>query len=120
MIDAEGMSDNTDLVALRKTLDELPDQLARHWAVQAETQALLVKVATNTSNMQASFDSITTAFNGVRAGIMERLDRHQDRMSKLEIELETAIALLRDSSPMGLLLRIRQLEEEVRELKGES
>ena len=40
---------------------------------------------------------------------MERLDRQQDEQTKLRLELEAAVQLLRDTAPTELLVRIMQL-----------
>ena len=54
----------------------------------------------------------------VRVGVMERLDRQQDEQTKLRLELAAAVQLS-DTAPTELLVRIMQLQDEVRELKEE-
>jgi hypothetical protein len=58
-------------------------------------------------------------FYKMRVELMERLDRLQNEQTKQRIEMEALIELMRDTSPAALLLRIRQQEDEIRELKGD-
>jgi chromosome segregation ATPase len=62
-------------------------------------------------------DRLGSEIAKLRTDIMARLDRQQDEQTKQRTEMEAAIELLKDSSPPALLLRIRQLEDEIRELK---
>ena len=58
-------------------------------------------------------------FYKMRIELMERLDRLQNEQTKQRTEMEALIELMRDTSPAALLLRIRQQEDEIRELKGD-
>jgi hypothetical protein len=90
-------------------------------AEQIRTLADKLIAAANTyKETRASVDAISTHFDTlsaniakfqetVRVGVMERLDRQQDEQTKLRLELEAAVQLLRDTAPTELLVRIMQL-----------
>jgi hypothetical protein len=88
----------------------------------------LIAAANTYKETRASVDAISTHFDTLRADIakfqetvrvhlMERLDRLQDEQTKQRLEMEAAVQLLRDTAPTELLVRIRQLQDEIRELK---
>jgi hypothetical protein len=54
-----------------------------------------------------------------RTDLMGRLDRLQDEQTKQRTEMEVVIELLRDTAPAQLLMLIRQMQDEIRELKGD-
>src|SRR5437868_299179 len=56
----------------------------------------------------------------VRVEIMARLDRLQDDQTKQRLDMDTIVELLGQSAPSTLLARIRHLEDEIRELKGDA
>jgi hypothetical protein len=77
----------------------------------------------NVSDMSTNFAAlsakITQFGETVRVDLMARLDRLQDEQTKQRLEMEAAVQLLRDTAPTELLVRIRQLQDEIRELKEE-
>ena len=72
-------------------------------------------------NLQTTNADLTTKVaaltNKVSFELMERMDRLQDEHTKLWSETGAMFELLKNSSPATLLVRIRQQEEEIRELK---
>jgi hypothetical protein len=95
-------------------LRTLAEKLVAAAAGYNENRASIEKMAAHFDTLSAN---ITMFRETVRVGVMERLDRQQDDYTKLKLELEAAVQLLRDSAPTQLLVRIVQLQDEVRELK---
>lgn len=109
--------------------DEVAPRVAPLDAEQLRTLAeKLIAAAAGYNENRASIDKIDTHFTSlsaniakfsetVRVGVMERLSRLQDEQTKQRIDMEAMLQLLRDAAPTELLVRIRQLQDEVRELK---
>jgi len=111
---------------VRNVADEvrsIADKVINAGTAFNETRTRLGEVGTRLGDVSTNFatlSALVTRFGEtIRVDLMERLDRLQDEQTKQRIEMEAAVRLLRDSSPAELLVRIRQLQDEIRALKEE-
>ena len=98
----------------------MAERVANAGTTFLNAQASVVELTATVKAMTDSHASRMDKFQEtVRVEIMARLDRLQDEQTKQRMDMEVLLGLLGDSLPAALLARIRQLEDEIRRLKGE-
>lgn len=88
-------------------------------------QKILVAIADSTAQTHEAVEKLSEKLTEspdpevakMRIELMGRMDILHDDLGKQRLEMQAAVELLRDSSPAAILVRIRQLEDEIRELK---
>ena len=103
-----------------KQVSSMAERVANAGTTFLNAQASVVELTATVKAMTDSHASRMDKFQEtVRVEIMARLDRLQDEQTKQRMDMEVLLGLLGDSLPAALLARIRQLEDEIRRLKGE-
>jgi ABC-type transporter Mla subunit MlaD len=85
--------------------------------VQETVNAMAAGFSSLTGNIGSLTSNIERFQDTVRVGLMERMDRQQAAQTKLAEDMATLLGLMTEMGAPALLRRIRELEEEVNELK---